>query len=96
MTRFQYRYVADTTNHTIRRGCPVSLVIVTSGPGFGFSSGQFGYSLTGPTGQSVVIEVSTDFVSWQPLWTNLFAGTLNFSGPQSSGFPQRFYRARTP
>jgi phosphodiesterase/alkaline phosphatase D-like protein len=71
-------------------------VIVTSGPGFGFNGGQFGFILTGPTGPSVVVEASTDLVSWLSLWTNTFAGALNFSDPQSGVYSNRFYRAHTP
>ena len=71
-------------------------MILTSGPGFGFSGGQFGFTLTGPAGRSVVVEASADLVSWLPLWTNTFAGSLNFSDSQSGVHPNRFYRARTP
>jgi hypothetical protein len=70
--------------------------IITSGPGFGFNGGQFGFTLTGPAGQSVVVEASTDLMSWLPLWTNTFAGALNFRDPQSSVYSNRFYRAHTP
>jgi hypothetical protein len=74
-------YVADTVNNTIRKGYPenVPVVIVTSAPGFGFGGGQFGFSLTGPAGQLVVVEASTDLVSWLPLWTNTFAVALGFN-----------------
>jgi hypothetical protein len=54
--------------------------------------GQFGFSLTGPTGQSVVVEASTDLASWLPLWTNTFAADLKFSDPQSGVYSNRFYR----
>ncbi len=91
-------YVADTQNNTIRKGYPTNVPagIVTLGPDFGFSGGQFGFNLTGPAGQLVVVEASTDLVSWLPLWTNTFAGALNFSDPQSGVYSNRFYRARTP
>jgi hypothetical protein len=71
-------------------------VIVTSGSGFGSSGGRFGFDLTGPAGQLVVVEASTDLVGWLPLWTNTFAGTLNFRDPQSGSYSNRFYRAKTP
>ena len=91
-------YVADSWNNTIRKGYPVNVpaAIVTLGPSFGFSGGQFGFNLTWPAGQLVVVEASTDLVSWLPLWTNTFAGALNFSDPQRGVYPNRFYRARTP
>ncbi len=89
-------YVAEIYNNTIRKGYLEHAVIVTSGPGFGFNGGQFGFILTGPQGQLVVVEASTDLVSWRPLWTNTFSGALNFSDPQSRVYSNRFYRARTP
>jgi len=90
--------MADTANNTIRKGYPanVPLVMVTSAPGFGFNGGQFGFSLTGPAGRSVVVEASTDLVSWLPLWTNTFTSILNFNDLQSGDYSNRFYRARLP
>jgi DNA-binding beta-propeller fold protein YncE len=91
-------YVADSGNNTIRKGYPenVPAVIVTSAPGFGFKGGQFGFNLTGPVGRFVVVEASRDLVSWLPVWTNNFAGTLKFSDPQSGIYSNRFYRAHLP
>jgi hypothetical protein len=86
-------YVADTGNNTIRKGYP-ALTILNSGPGFGFSAGHFGFNLTGPAGQPLIVEASTDLVNWLPIWTN--TSTLSFSDPQSGSFSRRFYRARTP
>ena len=37
--------------------------ILNSGPGFGFTGGQFGFNLSGPAGRSVVIEASSDLVN---------------------------------
>jgi sugar lactone lactonase YvrE len=88
-------YVADTDNNTIRKGYPPPM-IPNSGSGFGFNGGQFGFNLTGPAGRVVVVEASTDLLSWLPLWTNTFAGTLIFSDSQSGVFSNRFYRARLP
>ncbi|MHB8522477.1 MAG: NHL repeat-containing protein, partial [Limisphaerales bacterium] len=88
-------YVGDTFNNTIRKGYP-ALMILNSGPGFGFNGAQFGFTLSGPAGQLVVVEASTDLVNWLPLWTNTFAETLDFSDPQSSVVSSRFYRARLP
>jgi hypothetical protein len=62
-------YVADTGNNTIRKGYPAPRIL-NSGPGFGFNGGQFGFNLTGPAGQLVVVEASTDLVSWLPIGTN--------------------------
>jgi sugar lactone lactonase YvrE len=86
-------YVAG--NNLIRKGYP-ALRILNSGPGFGFSGGPFGFNLTGPPGQSAILEVSANLATWWPLWTNTFAGALHFSDPQSGVSSQRFYRARLP
>ena len=89
-------YVADTYNDTIRKGHR-PLAITSSGATFGFSGGEFGFALTGPAGQAVVVDASTDLVSWLPLWTNTFmVGPLQFSDPNSGAYPNRFYRARRP
>ncbi len=87
-------HVADN-NNTIRKGYPAPMIL-SSGPGFGFNGSQFGFILTGPTGQLVVVDGSTDLVSWLPLWTNTFASDLSFSDPQNGVSTNRFYRARLP
>ena len=84
-------YVADFYLNTIRKGYPPPAILNP-----GFIGGQFGFVLTGPPGQSVVVESSTDFLTWLPLWTNTFTGALNFSDPQSGGYSNRFYRAEVP
>ena len=90
-------YVADVSNNTIRKGYP-ALVILHSGPGFGFNpdGSGFGFQFTGPVGQPVVVEASTDLMSWLPIWTNTFTGTLHFSDPQWTNHPARLYRLRSP
>ena len=87
-------YVADWGNSTIRKGYP-ALVITSSGPSFGFNGGQFGFDLTGPAGKVVVVEASTDLVSWLPLWTNTLASPLHFADPESGATSTRFYRGHT-
>jgi hypothetical protein len=84
-------YVADFFFNTIRKGLQAPMILNS-----GFVGDQFSFDLTGPTGHLVVIEASTDMVSWQPVWTNTFAGTLNFSDPQSGISSNRFYRTRVP
>jgi hypothetical protein len=89
-------YVADWSYNTIRKGYR-PLEIASSGTNFGFSSGQFGFALTGPAGQAVVVDASTDLANWLPLWTNTFmVGALQFSDPNSGVYPNRFYRVRRP
>lgn len=92
-------YVADLDNSAIRMGWPenVPATIATTGAGFGFNGGQFGFILTGPPGQLVVVETSPDLKNWQPIWTNTFGtGALTFTDPQSTTNPAAYYRARTP
>jgi hypothetical protein len=97
-------YVADMFDFFIRKGYPenVPAVINSSGTGFGFTNSQFGFTLTAPAGQLVVVETSTDLLNWLPIWTNAFPGvgtaesSLVFSDPQSDVYSNRFYRARTP
>jgi hypothetical protein len=82
-------YVADYYFNTIRKGFPAPMILNA-----GFSLRQFSFNLSGPTGRSVVVEASSNLASWLPLWTNTFAGTLNFSDPTSGVSSKRFYRAR--
>jgi sugar lactone lactonase YvrE len=92
-------YVADMDNHTIRRGFAANAapVIVSSWPSFGFNAGHFGFNLAGPAGRVAVIDASTNMNTWLPLWTNTMGGgAFYFSDPQSSTYPNRFYRAHTP
>jgi uncharacterized delta-60 repeat protein len=71
-------------------------VILVHDPDFGVRSNQFGFNTHALSGQAVVIETSTDFVTWTPLQTNLVTGSgvFFFTDAQSGRFPRRFYRAR--
>jgi len=90
-------YVSDSGNGTLRKGYPAPRIL-NSGPGFGFTGGQFGFNFTGPQGKLVVVEASSDLLSWLPIWTNTFTfpAALDFSDPQSGTSSTRFYRARLP
>jgi hypothetical protein len=85
--------VADFYFNTIRIGYPPPLF---HNPWF--NAGQFGSVLTGPPGTPglLVVEASTDLVSWLALTTNSLAPVLPFSDPNASVYSKRFYRARTP
>jgi sugar lactone lactonase YvrE len=97
-------YVSDTYNNEIRKGypenAPAQIGSSTQAPGF--TNGHFGFTITAPAGQLAVVQVSTNMISWQPVWTNLFPGTgtnyttLSFNDPQSNPQANRFYRVRTP
>jgi BspA type Leucine rich repeat region (6 copies) len=64
----------------------------------GFSGGQFGFNLTGPTNGVIVVEACTNLSNpvWLPVATNTFSasGTSTFSDPSTQ--PSRFYRFRSP
>jgi hypothetical protein len=58
--------------------------------------GGFGFTLTGVTNQTIVIEASTNLVNWQPIWTSTLSTlSTNFVDPEWVDRPQRFYRARS-
>jgi BspA type Leucine rich repeat region (6 copies) len=66
-----------------------------SGGNVGAQAGQFGFTLTGVSNQTVVVEASTNLVNWQPVWTNTLSGmSANFTDAQWTNYPYRFYRAR--
>jgi hypothetical protein len=73
----------------------LALAIDTSKPSFGFKGGQFGFRVEGPAAPWVIVEASTNLLTWLPIMTNTFPGVLSFSDPQSGVFSQRFYRARS-
>ena len=78
---------------------PARPMIVMNDGGMGVSNGQFGFNLTGPSGQVVVVEASTNLQagSWQGIWTNTFGSEpLRFSAPVSSTNRGRYYRLWLP
>ncbi len=96
-------YIADSDSRdsTIRKAYPgyppLTLFNPTLAPRL--NGGQFGFSFTGPAGQTVVtavVEASSDLLGWMPLATNSFSGTLTFTDPQAGLYSGRFYRARFP
>jgi hypothetical protein len=70
-------------------------VILTENAHFGFVSNKFGFDVAGLTLGGVVVDASTNFSVWTPLWTNFLGnGPVYFADPRSTNFPRRFYRAR--
>jgi hypothetical protein len=51
-------------------------------------------SVTGLTGQTYIIECSTNLINWVPVYTN--SGTFMFTDPAAINFPHRFYQAVLP
>lgn len=70
--------------------------ILTSDGNFGFRTNRFGFNLSAASGQAVIVEASTNLVTWIPIHTNLMGGSglFLFHDLESSLFPRRFYRAR--
>jgi hypothetical protein len=78
---------------------PMNLEIKSGDSSFGVRTNRFGFNITGPSGQVVVVEASASLASsaWDPVGTNtLTGGTSYFSDPQWTNHPTRFYRLRLP
>ena len=101
----RWRYTKDSSGSSGQdRGwvdqvsfAPVSVrpIILVNDGSFGIRTNRFGFNVSGPAGQVVVVEGSTNLSTWLPLRTNtLGSGPLYFSDPATSAFPWRFYRAR--
>ena len=71
-----------------------SLPPVLIGPNF--DSGQFQFTLVGPTASLYIIEATTNLSNgpWQRLCTN--HPPFTFGDPEATNYSQRFYRAVTP
>jgi regulation of enolase protein 1 (concanavalin A-like superfamily) len=58
-----------------------------------FSNGVFQMQFAGSIGSNYVLQVSSNLVSWTPLFTNpATTNVLNFMDQKSSNYPSRFYR----
>ena len=61
---------------------------------------QFGFSITGPTNATVVVEACTNLANpvWIPVSTNILSGssTASFSDPQWTSYQNRYYRFSAP
>jgi hypothetical protein len=65
---------------------------------FGVRANRFGFTITGATNLTVVIEAAPDLVNpaWLPVGTNtLNDGLSYFCDPQWTNYPARFYRLRS-
>ncbi len=56
------------------------------------TNGLFRTRLFGIGGVTNLIQATTNFITWTPVLTNT-AGIYDFTDPNSSGYPFRFYRA---
>jgi hypothetical protein len=76
---------------------PSLLLIVSTNSSYGITNGIFGFTLSGPPGQTVVTEATTNLANpvWLPIQTNELDGSpVSFSDPQWTNYPGRFYRLR--
>jgi uncharacterized delta-60 repeat protein len=69
-------------------------VILSGDPSFGYRSNQFRFPVRGLSNQTIVIEASSDFVSWTPLQTSVIGASPFITFTDPSALPSRFYRAR--
>jgi hypothetical protein len=64
----------------------------------GVLSNQFGFTVSWATNLSVVVEASAGLKNpkWSPMQTNaLNNGVVNFTDPEWTKYPSRFYRVRS-
>jgi hypothetical protein len=72
-------------------------VLISDGK-FGVQNNQFGFTITGTSGLSFIVQASTNLEQpvWMPVSTNTLAGTTTyFSDPQWLNYPARFYHLRS-
>jgi BspA type Leucine rich repeat region (6 copies) len=75
------------------------LIQTTGDTSFGVRTNQFGFNIAWASGQTVAVEACTNLANpvWSPVATNTLTGDSSyFSDPQSSNYPARFYRLRSP
>jgi hypothetical protein len=63
------------------------------------ADGSFALDFAGMAGVSYILETTTNLLfpeGWQPVATNAAVtnGVLQFTDPQATNFPQRFYRLK--
>jgi hypothetical protein len=56
-------------------------------------SGGFGFTITGVTNETVIVEASTNLMNWQPVQTNS-TPPFQFNDSHWTSYPSRFYRVR--
>ena len=72
--------------------------VQTTNNNFGVRTNQFSFNLTGTASIPVVVEAWTNMGgAWTPLFSgSVTNGSVFFSDPQWTNYPQRFYRVRSP
>jgi hypothetical protein len=92
-----YYYYGTTGWGTIYGGIPTVELAWTPQivSGAQVQSNNFSFAIIGTNGMFVVLEASTNFRNWQPIWTNTLSGaSANFTDSQWTNYPARFYRAK--
>jgi hypothetical protein len=97
-------YLPNTTgwdNFSDQTGIPTALWLpqVQMDASLGVQANQFGFNINWASGQTVVVEASTNLSNpdWQPIQTNtLTTGSAYFTDLQWTNYPNRFYRLRSP
>jgi hypothetical protein len=97
-------YLPSTTgwdDFSDQTGIPTALWLpqVQMDASLGVQANQFGFNINWASGQTVVVEASTNLSNpdWQPVQTNtLTTGSAYFSDSQWTNYPSRFYRLRSP
>jgi hypothetical protein len=96
-------YLPGTTGWSTNfGGAPTALwtlpyPVVLSGS-MGVQTNNFGFTVSWATNASMVVEASSDLKNpkWSPMTTNpLNNGVVNFTDPQWTKYPSRFYRVRS-
>lgn len=61
------------------------------------TGGAFQFTVTGQSGQSYIIQASTNLVNWAPIFTNQspYASPFTFVDPNATNYVNRFYRVVT-
>jgi uncharacterized membrane protein len=94
--------VTTTNTSTYLDSAVYTMTAIVPQPELGLGavrSNQFGYTITGTTNLSIVVETCTNLTSpdWMPLQTcTLTNGPIYFSDPAWRSYPMRFYRTRLP
>jgi hypothetical protein len=89
--------ILDSYNDLIYLSVPppsqeASIAVVTNS-----SQGMPTFQLTGQPGYTYIIQASTNLVNWVNLTTLVNTnGTVTFTDPSTTNYPQRYYRAVAP
>lgn len=92
------RITEDGRTRYLELGEPLTITAAAAPPAIAdgslrFDDGLFTFTITGTTGQDVLIEAATTLDDWQPIATvPLAAASQDFSDPDTASFTKRFYR----